>query len=158
MSLLLLAWAQSLCFSDQQERRLGCLDMLFVLLGAFPLINNWEPNDDNNMLGHPANYITAAYEKQNVRGAHWTRWKWGHKGLTTTTAAAAAAAHLSIHFILLVPAEQQCPLLLIPETCTQQCEGGFRAEEREGRATRCWGEVMAQHIRALTALWRQINS
>lgn len=60
VSLLLLAWAQSLRFSDQQERRVRCLDMLFVLLGAFPLINNWEPNDDNNTLGHPANYITAA--------------------------------------------------------------------------------------------------
>lgn len=64
--------------------------MLLVLLGAFPLINNSEPSD-NNTLGHPANYITTAYEKQHVRGAHGTQWRWGHKGLTTT-----AAAHLSL--------------------------------------------------------------
>lgn len=64
--------------------------MLLVLLGAFPLINNWEPSD-NNTLGHPANYITAAYETQSVRGAHGTQWRRGHKGLATT-----AAAHLSL--------------------------------------------------------------
>lgn len=44
------------------------------------------------MLGHPAKYNTAAYEKQNVRGAHGTYWRWGHKGLLTAATAAATAS------------------------------------------------------------------
>lgn len=151
MSLLLLAWALSLCFPDQQERRVRCLDMLFVLLGAFPLINNWEPSD-NNMLGHPANYNTAAYKKQNVRGAHGNQWRWWHKGLLTAATASMSLAGPAPASRATVP-----PVVggrdLYP---AEQWGSEWRRELK--RATGCWGEVMAQHIQALTTLWRQINS
>ncbi|KAJ3599785.1 hypothetical protein NHX12_033740 [Muraenolepis orangiensis] len=54
--------SQGLPFRGRHQREAGrrliCLDMLFVLLGALPLINNREPSD--NTPGHPANCITAA--------------------------------------------------------------------------------------------------
>lgn len=139
----------SLWFSDQQERRVRCLDTLFVLLGAFPLINNWEPSD-NNMPGHPAKYNTAAYEKQNVRGAHVTL------EIGDTKALWQRQHHHRHHHPR--PSQLMCCRATAPPLDGGAAGQRGSVQEGKGRATKCWGEVMAQHIQALAALWRQINS
>lgn len=102
------------------------------------------------MPGHPAKYNTAAYEKQNVRGAHVT--------LEMGIQRSCDSGGIIIVIIIPVP-----PCFCVFCRATAPPADGRRAGQRgsvqegKGRATKCW-EVMAQHIQALAALWRQINS
>lgn len=124
--------------------------MLFVLLGA--RINNWEPNDDNNTLGHPAKLHYSCILKKS-RGAH--------RRQHTKASTAAGSKPTAHHYVLVLSAlaEQQCPLLLTAEIRTQQSPpppkknknkvggsvGEFRAGEREEREEPLDAEEKSRH-------------